>query len=135
MRDGDRDGRLDAVELRCLIVDDSPRYLEAARGLLERQGVTVVGLAMTGNQAEGLAQRLRPDVALVDIGLGEESGFDVAARLADTPVILISTRDADDFADLVTASPAVGFLSKAELSEAAVRRLLSDTPISGPPGT
>jgi DNA-binding NarL/FixJ family response regulator len=134
MCDGDRDGRLAAVELRCLIVDDSPRYLEAARGLLERQGVTVVGLAMTGNQAEGLAQRLRPDVALVDIGLGEESGFDVAKRLGDTPVILISTRDADDFAERVMASPAVGFLSKSELSEAALRRLLDDAP-SGPRGT
>jgi DNA-binding NarL/FixJ family response regulator len=120
------------VELRCLIVDDSPRYLEAARGLLERQGVTVVGLAMTANQAEALATRLCPDVALVDIGLGEESGFDVATRLSDTKVILISTRDADDFAELVGASPAVGFLPKSALSEAAIRRLLDDPPVSGP---
>jgi DNA-binding NarL/FixJ family response regulator len=120
------------VKLRCLIVDDSPRYLEVARGLLERQGVTVVGLAMTANQAEALATQLRPDVALVDIGLGEESGFDVAGRLANTRVILISTRDADDFAELVGASPAVGFLPKSELSRAAIRRLLDDPPVSGP---
>jgi DNA-binding NarL/FixJ family response regulator len=119
-------------ELRCLIVDDSPRYLEAARGLLERQGVTVVGLAMTANQAEALATRLRPDVALVDIGLGEESGFDVAKRLADTQVILISTRDADDFAELVGASRAVGFLPKSELSAAAIRGLLDVPKVSGP---
>jgi DNA-binding NarL/FixJ family response regulator len=118
--------------LRCLIVDDSPRYLEAARGLLERQGVDVVGRATTGAEAEALSGRLRPDVALVDIRLGEESGFDVADRLRDTQVILISTRDADDLADLVEASRAVGFLSKSELSEAAIRRLLGDAPISAP---
>ena len=50
--------------LRCLIVDDSLRFLDAARGLQERQGVTVVGVA---NSAEALqrAGELRPDVTLL----------------------------------------------------------------------
>jgi DNA-binding NarL/FixJ family response regulator len=54
--------------LRCLIVDDSPRFLEAARGLLEREGIVVVGVAPNGADAVRLAVELRPDVCLVDIG-------------------------------------------------------------------
>jgi DNA-binding NarL/FixJ family response regulator len=126
------------VELRCLIVDDSRRFLQAARGLLERQGVQVVGVATTGAEAVTRTSTLRPDVALVDIGLGDESGFDVATRLGQTPVILISTADEDDLADLIAASPAIGFLPKAALSGAAIRRLLrrprDGTPASEPRG-
>ncbi|MEV1004475.1 response regulator transcription factor [Nonomuraea sp. NPDC050202] len=113
------------MELRCLIVDDSRRFVEAASRLLELQGVQVVGTAATGGRALELASALRPDVALVDVGLGEESGFDVAGRLEAVPVIMISTQDADDFAQLVEASRAVGFLPKARLSGPAIRELLS----------
>jgi CheY-like chemotaxis protein len=114
-----------AVELRCLIVDDSPQFAAAASRLLELQGVQVVGVAATGAEAAARASALRPDVALVDIGLREESGFDVAALLSRIPVILISARDEDDLGRPVTASPAVGFLPKSGLSGAAIRRLLS----------
>ena len=73
------------------------------------------------------ARELRPDVALVDISLGAESGFDIGRQI--TPhvrsVILISSRDEDDYAELIAGSPAVGFLSKAELSADAIRRLLT----------
>jgi len=76
------------VNARCLIVDDSWRFLAAARGLLERQGMVVVGDASTKAQALGLAEKLRPDVTLVDIYLGGESGLEVARALstAATPV-------------------------------------------------
>jgi DNA-binding NarL/FixJ family response regulator len=120
----------DAV-LRLLLVDDSPRFLAAARGLLEREGIEVVGTASTGAEALDSAGRLRPDVVLLDINLGEESGFEVAGRLhrdacsAQAAVILISTHDAEDYADLVAASTAVGFLPKSELSARTVRDLLA----------
>jgi DNA-binding NarL/FixJ family response regulator len=127
------------VVVRCLIVDDSRRFLDSARGLLERQGLQVVGVATTGAEGVARASALRPDVALVDIGLGDESGFDVATRLGHTPVILISTQDEDDLADLIAASPAIGFLPKSGLSGAAVRRLLGgtrdETAVSEPRGT
>jgi CheY-like chemotaxis protein len=118
------------MTLRCLIVDDSPRFLEAARGHLEREGVTVVGIAFSIGQALQDAERLRPDVTLVDIDLAGESGFELARRLqqaagsALSPVILISTHAEDDFAELIAESPAVGFLSKADLSAGAIRELL-----------
>jgi CheY-like chemotaxis protein len=66
--------------LRWLIVDDSPCFLEAARGLLERQGIMVVGVASNGAEALRLAEELRPDVTLLDIDLGGESGLELARR-------------------------------------------------------
>jgi CheY-like chemotaxis protein len=122
--------------LRCLLVDDSARFLDAARALLERQGVSVVGVAANGAEALARAVALRPDVTLVDIDLGGESGLELARRLhrdpglAGVPVILISTHaEADyaeaDYAELVAASPAVGFLAKSALSAGAIRDLLA----------
>jgi len=117
------------MTLRCLIVDDNAHFLEAAQGLLERQGIAVVGVASTGGDALRRADELRPDVMLVDIDLCEESGFDVTQRLAEgqgepLPVILISAYSEKDFADLIAASPAVGFLAKSELSAKAIIALL-----------
>ena len=118
------------MSLRCLIVDDSPGFLEAARVLLGRQGIEIVGAASTGAEALRLAGELQPDVVLVDIDLGGESGFELARRLTretslrPSSVILISTHSERDFADLIAESPAVGFLSKSHLSANAIRELL-----------
>ena len=118
------------VSIRCLLVDDNRTFLETARGLLDRQGVTVAGVASSTAEALRQAAALRPDVAVVDIGLGDESGFDLARRLAAAgiAVILISTRAEADYADLIRESPAAGFLPKAELSAAGIRRLLGQCP-------
>jgi CheY-like chemotaxis protein len=121
-----------APMLRCLIVDDSLRFLEAARGLLEGQGVAVVGVASNSAEALRRAGELRPDVTLLDIDLGGESGLELARRLpgqagqAPAPVILISTHAEQDYAELIAASPAIGFLPKATLSADAIRDLLAD---------
>jgi CheY-like chemotaxis protein len=115
------------MELRCLIVDDSPHFLAAARGLLERGGMVVVALATNGDDAVRRAKELGPDVTLVDIDLGGESGFDVVRReteLAAPTVILVSTHAEEDYAELIAASPVAGFLSKARLSASAIRVLL-----------
>jgi DNA-binding NarL/FixJ family response regulator len=119
------------MALRTLIVDDNEQFLDAARRLLEREGLIVVGVAKTSADALERARELRPDVSLVDIDLGEESGFDVARRLDDddagirSSVILISTHAEEDFADLIANSPALGFLSKSRLSARAIREILS----------
>jgi CheY-like chemotaxis protein len=120
------------VTLRCLLVDDNDHFLAAARDLLEREGLVVAGTASDIAEAVGRAGELVPDVALVDINLGGESGFDLARLLAGTPVIMISTHAGDDYADLIEASPAIGFLNKIELSAAGVRSLLD---VSAPQGT
>ena len=112
--------------MRCLLVDDNAAFLESACALLDRQGVTVAGTASNTADALRQASLLRPDVAVVDIGLGDENGFDLAGYLtkAGVPVIMVSTGSAADYADLVDESPAAGFLPKIELSAAGIRGIL-----------
>jgi CheY-like chemotaxis protein len=118
------------VALRCLIVDDNPGFLHVARLLLEQEGMRVVGVASSGAEAVRLAEDLHPDVTLLDIDLGEESGFDVARQLVDDRrhhpghVILVSAYAEDEFLDLIAASPVIGFLRKPALSVEAIERLL-----------
>ncbi len=119
--------------LGVLIVDDSQSFLDAARDLLESQGLRIVGLAT--NSAEALRQsaELYPEVMLIDITLSGESGFELARRLVEqrqggAVVILISTHSQADFADLIAESPATGFLPKSELSADAIRQITNRAP-------
>ena len=118
------------MPLRSLIVDDCQSFLEAARVLLEREGLTVAGVASTSAEARWQVAMVRPDIVLVDISLGEESGVDLARQLLEgdlapeAAVILISTRDEEDVAELIAESPAAGFLPKAKLSASAIRRIV-----------
>jgi DNA-binding NarL/FixJ family response regulator len=117
------------MAVRCLIVDDNRAFLKAARTLLEREGLTIAGVASTSADALREAETLRPDVVLVDVSLGEESGFELARQLvADhahgATVILISTRSEAELSDLVALTPTAGFLSKSELSADAIRGFL-----------
>ena len=81
--------------VRCLIVDDSADFVGAARGLLERQGMTIVGVASNSAQALRRHEELRPDVTLVDIDLGGESGFELAEQIHQAGVVGAVTRDPD----------------------------------------
>jgi two-component system nitrate/nitrite response regulator NarL len=114
------------VPVKCLIVDDNAPFLEGAADLLRRGGLDVVGVASSGHEAIRLVTELRPDVTLVDIDLGDENGFELAERLHEVSVkvILVSTHSEVDFAQLIAASPALGFVSKARLSAQAIRDLL-----------
>lgn len=115
--------------MRCLIVDDSEDLAASVSRLLASQGLEIVGCAMSGDDALQLAERLEPDVALVDIELGEEDGLALshrfAARAPSTRVILTSSYGADDLGDLIQRCPAAGFLRKTDLGAAAIARLLS----------
>jgi DNA-binding NarL/FixJ family response regulator len=102
------------------MVDDHDGFRRRARALLEAEGFDVVGEAADGRSAIREADRLRPDVALVDIGLPDVDGFAVAATLRETQtarsIVLISGRDAGDFGGRVSDSAADGFIPKADLS-------------------
>ena len=116
------------MALRCLIVDDNERFLASATRLLLSQGLDVVGRASNGEEAMRLAETLAPDVVLVDVLLGDESGLEVTRQLAmraNARVILISTHAEEDLADLIAGSSAVGFLPKAALSAGAIAELLA----------
>jgi len=88
----------------------------------------VVGVASTIAQALRQARALRPDLILVDIGLGDESGFDLAQLLArdglNAEVILISTGAQEDYAEMIDDSPAAGFLAKSDLSLQGISQIL-----------
>jgi DNA-binding NarL/FixJ family response regulator len=118
--------------LGCLIVDDSPSFLEASRTLLERQGLKVIGIARSAAEALRRAAELKPHVILVDIELGEDSGFALARELVRTAdytcanVVLISTHREEDLGDLIAESPALGFIAKSHLSKRAIQQLVED---------
>jgi DNA-binding NarL/FixJ family response regulator len=121
------------MALRCLIVDDNTGFRDEMRALLEEQGMSVVGGAASGAEAVSQIRELRPDVALIDIDLCGESGLALTSRLGQSDdgdvvphMILISTHDECEYADLIEASPAVGFLAKTDLSAATVQRMLAE---------
>jgi DNA-binding NarL/FixJ family response regulator len=113
-----------------LIVDDHAGFRLSARSLLELDEFEVVGEAGDGHDALEAVTRLRPDVVLLDIGLPDMSGLDVAERLASTAapravVVLISSRSPDQISARATGCGAAGFIAKDELSGAALGALLS----------
>jgi CheY-like chemotaxis protein len=117
-----------------LIVDDHDGFRQLARGMLEAAGFTVAEAA-TGAEATEVARTIRPGLVLLDIGLPDFDGFEVARRLAAVPagdpapvVVLTSTREARDYGARIAASPAAGFLPKDQLSGTALRRFLARNP-------
>jgi CheY-like chemotaxis protein len=117
--------------MRILIVDDNAHFLEAASDLLEREGMTVVAVASTSAEALERAGELQLDVILVDIDLGRDSGFELARQLTDatgrqpSPVILISAYPEQDLVDMIDDSPAIGFVSKSDLSSHVIAELVA----------
>jgi DNA-binding NarL/FixJ family response regulator len=112
-----------------LIVDDHPSFRATARLLLEVEGYDVIGEAQDGNAAIEEAERLHPDLVLLDVNLPDIDGFEVANRLTGTggtepAVILTSSRDPSDFGSLVSDSGARGFIPKADLSGDSLAALL-----------
>jgi DNA-binding NarL/FixJ family response regulator len=111
-----------------LIVDDHAPFRQAARALLELDGYEVVGVAADAASGVSECRRLRPEIVLLDIGLPDASGLDLAGRLAAEPgapdVVLISSRDRSDLGPLLDATPAVGFITKTHLSADALDRVL-----------
>jgi DNA-binding NarL/FixJ family response regulator len=108
-----------------LIVDDHTAFRSRARRMLEADGFEVVGEAADGASGVDAARRLEPDVVLLDLQLPDTTGFAVAEEISgDSAVVITSTRDSADFDALARRSGALGFVSKAELSGAALEELL-----------
>ncbi len=103
--------------------------------MLEENGHSVVGEAADGWSGVEMAQTLRPEAVLLDIGLPDIDGIEVARRLAEAPeppaVVLTSTREASEYGPRLAGCPAAGFIAKDELSGPAVAALLAGVPSGG----
>src|SRR5690242_270990 len=114
-----------------LIVDDSAGFRLQARALLAGDGFSVVGEAADGLSGLEAARTLRPDLVLLDIGLPDVEGFEIARELAlDGPppfVVLTSSREAGAYGPRLATSRVLGFIAKDDLSGAAIRALVPVT--------
>jgi DNA-binding NarL/FixJ family response regulator len=124
------------MALTVLIVDDHPSFRASARVLLEAEGFDVIGEAADGTSGIAEAKRLRPDLVLLDVQLPDIDGFEVAARLsaAGRPpaIVMVSSRDGEDFGGLVEQSGARGFIPKYALSGPAMdAALVAPSRVSG----
>ena len=120
---------LSTMTTRVLIVDDNADVGRAVRDLLQTEGLAVTGVASNPLEAIRLAEEHDPDVLLIDVDLGDDSGFDLAERVTRGPAgrwpaILMSAHDQRDLQDMIAASPALGFVSKSLLSAQAILALL-----------
>jgi len=114
-----------------LIIDDNAPFRRQARAVLEADGFTVLGEAVDGLSGLASARDLRPDVVLLDIGLPDIDGFEVADVLAEggwaARVVLTSSRAAREYGPRLHDAPSAGFIPKDELSGPALRALLGET--------
>jgi DNA-binding NarL/FixJ family response regulator len=110
-----------------LIVDDHAPFRTVARDVLEGAGYVVAGEATDAAGALAAVAAERPDAVLLDVQLPDDDGFSVATELSAAggpPVVLISTRGAEDYGGRIEACGARGFIPKSRLSAAAFAALL-----------
>lgn len=114
---------------RVLIVDDNRSFLSSARALLESEGLEVVGVVADSLGATAALEVMRPDVVLVDVDLGRESGVSVTHQLAaadpELRIILISAYPEVDLPGVLAQTPALGFIHKSAVSRRAIEGLLA----------
>jgi DNA-binding NarL/FixJ family response regulator len=110
-------------------VDDDPLFLSLAARILEDLGIEVVATAQDAAAAICAANATMPDSVLVDVGLPDRDGVDLAHELAALPwrprVVLTSTdRDAARTTDARDGYWTLRFVPKDELATASLRQML-----------
>jgi DNA-binding NarL/FixJ family response regulator len=112
-----------------LLVDDDPTFRRLARRMLCATGLVVVGEAGTVAAAIAVARAVKPEAALVDVGLPDGDGITLAGELTALPwrprVVLTSTDPDAAGPEDVRRSGAGAFVAKGELPDAPLRQLLA----------
>jgi DNA-binding NarL/FixJ family response regulator len=115
-----------------LLVDDHPIVLEGLKQLIEQQSdLMVCGALADGRVTLQTVDRLRPDLAIIDISLKTVNGLDVIKALKaqhpDLPVLALSMHDETLYAERALRAGANGYVMKQEATKnllTAVRQLL-----------
>jgi DNA-binding NarL/FixJ family response regulator len=115
------------MTMSVLVVDDDPAFRAVARRIVAAAGLSIAGEAGTAGAAAEIAAALRPDAALVDVGLPDEDGVTLAVKLIALPwrprVLLMSSDPEAVGPQELRRSGAAGFLFKQDLPEAPLARL------------
>ncbi len=103
--------------LRVVVVDDHPVFRMGMRALLSSiEGFDVVGEASGADDAVAVVAKLRPDVVVMDLHLGEESGVDATRRIVaaqpEVGVLAVTMMDDDDSVFAAMRAGARGYLLK-----------------------
>jgi DNA-binding NarL/FixJ family response regulator len=113
---------------RLLCVDDSPDMLEILVDLLQPQ-FTIVGALSSGASVLEAATALNPDIVLMDVDLGDMSGFVVAKQLRSSgcpaSVVFLSVHESIDFIRAAKDLGAAGYVCKSQITRDLVKTLHS----------
>jgi two-component system, NarL family, response regulator NreC len=125
--------------LRVLLADDHGIVRRGLRGLLEAEGLTIVGEAADGLEAVHLCEEQHPDLLILDIGMPKLSGIEVAARaqkMSRPPgVIILSVHGDESYIMRALAAGANAYLLKSATDEdliPAVRAVAAGKPFFSP---
>ncbi|NIS81256.1 MAG: response regulator [Anaerolineales bacterium] len=105
------------MTVKLLVVEDHAVVRLGLQMLLDNQpDVDIVGEALTGAQALQLADALRPDVVLMDLGLPDSSGIDISAEIKrrhpDTAIVALTIHEDREYIDRMLSIGALGYISK-----------------------
>ena len=115
-----------------LVVDDDPIFLSLATRILTQAGLEVVATADDAAGAVSAANATKPDAALVDVGLPDCEGVNLAYELAELPwrprVVLTSTDSDAGFAlEVSDGRPRLPFIAKEDLANGGLPSLLTSS--------
>ncbi len=121
-----------SVGTTVLVVGAHPGFRSMTRRMLHAAGLRVVGEAVDGRGALAAALSLRPHVALINVDLPDMDGIEVAGRLATwthpPAVLLVSSREADDYGTRVRICGARAFIPNSRLSADTILTALREGP-------
>lgn len=115
------------MQMKLMLVDDHPLFLEGLQYLLKTHGIDVVGTAYDGKEALIKSRTLKPDIILMDIRMPECSGIDalklIKAEMPDVKIVMLTTSDEDDDLFEAIKCGASGYLIKNTTAQALVDML------------
>lgn len=114
--------------IRVILVDDHPAIREALSDTIQnKMGIELCGEASAADEALDLIEKLKPDVAVVDISLEDAHGLDlvhnVRALFPDTQVVVFSMYDENIYAERAIRAGASGYLMKSESTQSVINAI------------